>query len=257
MDVKPQAYLKKESLDGVLIITFYHPQSNSLPRDILSELADSIKGASHNPEHRAILIRSSGDTAFCAGASFNELLTIRTEEEGRNFFTGFGEVILAIRNCPLFVFCRVHGRVVGGGVGIAGACDYVLATTNAAVKLSELAVGLGPFVVGPVIERKIGPAAFQALAIDAHSWRTAEWAEHHGLYSQTFDTVESMDESLNALIKRITSSSPNAMALMKRSFWEGTDHWPELLLSRAAISGKLVISPFAQSAIQSFKKVRK
>ena len=245
--------VQSETLQGVLTISFFHPLSNSLPRSLLSELADCITEASSDPKNKVILLRSVGERAFCAGASFDELLTLETEKQGSDFFSGFGEVILAIRSCPLLVICRVHGKAVGGGVGLAAAADYVLATRQASIKLSELAIGLGPFVVGPAVERKLGTSAFSSLAIDSPSWRTADWALQNGLYTEVFETTEALDAALHALSLRLANSSEEALKALKRTFWEGTEHWPELLSKRAAISGKLVISEFAQSTISRFK----
>jgi methylglutaconyl-CoA hydratase len=250
----PTPFVRTETLDGVFTITFFHPQSNALPREILGELAQAIRKASENPENRVVVLKSAGERAFCAGASFDELVAIETAEQGEHFFSGFSNVILAIRSCPLLVICRVQGKAVGGGVGLAAAADYSLATQHASLKLSELAIGIGPFVVGPAVERKLGTAAFSSLAIDAASWRTAEWGLQKSLYAQLFNTAEELDAGVEELASRLASSSPAAMESLKKVFWQGTDHWEKLLADRAKISGKLVLSEFTRSAIATFKK---
>lgn len=238
---------------GVGSITFFHPASNSLPGAILRELAKHITDAGANPSIKVIVLRSGGERAFCAGASFDELVAISNEQEGLAFFTGFALVINAIRTCPKFVIGRVQGKAVGGGVGIASAVDHCFATKYASVKLSELAIGIGPFVVGPAVERKLGVSGMATLAVDARSWKSAEWAANHGLYAEVFNSADDMDVAVDRLAAELASSNPDAMANLKRILWEGTEHWDALLSERAAVSGKLVLSEFTRNAIAAFK----
>lgn len=248
-----EAYVKLYIENQIGVIEFFHPQSNSLPGKILNQLAETITDAGKNDDILAILLRSGGERAFCAGASFDELIAIETEAEGKEFFSGFAKVINAIRTCPKFVIGRVQGKAVGGGVGVASSVDYCFATQFASVKLSELAVGIGPFVVGPAVQRKIGTAAFSELAIAATEWRTAEWAAQKGMYAHVSDSAESMDQALSEFLEKIKTFSPAAMAEMKRIFWEGTEHWDKLLVERAIVSGTLVLSDFTRNAINKFK----
>jgi methylglutaconyl-CoA hydratase len=224
-----------------------------LPGKILEELAKEIHFAGTHAETKVIILKSAGDKSFCAGASFDELVQIQTEAEGQKFFSGFAHVINAMRKCPKFIIGRIQGKCVGGGVGIAAAADYAIAVEGADIKLSELAVGIGPFVVGPAVERKIGASAFSALAIDASLWRNSEWAKRKGLYAEVHQSIENMDESVHRLANTLAHSSPQAMAEMKKMFWKATEHWDELLKERAAISGKLVLSDFTKQAIEKFK----
>ena len=239
---------------GIANIEFQHPLSNSLPGKILASLAKHIEEAGSNDSIKVIVLRSSGERAFCAGASFDELISIKDIETGKQFFSGFANVINAARKCPKLIIGRVQGKAVGGGVGMASAADYCLATKHAAVKLSELAVGIGPFVVGPAVERKIGTSAMSQLAIDASEWQSAEWAREKGLYAELFDDIEALDEAVLKLSTTLSKSNPEAMAMLKKVFWEGTEHWGELLAERAAMSGKLVLSDFTVQAINAFKK---
>lgn len=238
---------------GINTIEFFHPQSNSLPGKILESLAREIHFAGTHDETKVIILKSAGDRTFCSGASFEELASIRTETEGHHFFSGFAHVINAMRKCPKIIIGRIQGKCVGGGVGLAASVDYAIATNHAEVKLSELAVGIGPFVVGPAVERKIGTAAFSALAIDATQWRSTDWAKRKGLYAEVHETIEGMDEAIARLSNTLAHSSPDAMAEMKKIFWRGTEHWDELLRERAAVSGRLVLSEFTRSAIAKFK----
>lgn len=235
---------------GVATISFHHPKGNSLPASVLADLAAAVKKLGEDGAARVIVLRSEGTGAFCAGASLSELRAISDERSGKAFFLGFANLILAMIRCPKFIIARVQGKTVGGGVGILAASDYVIATNAAAVRLSELAVGIGPFVVGPVIERKIGLAAFSALAVEA-GWRDAAWAATHGLYSSLHDSLEAVDAATTELAARLAASNPDAMSRMKRVFWEGTEDWEKLLSDRAATSGKLVLSDFARKAIAS------
>jgi len=249
-----EGYVKTEFHNGVTAVEFFHPQSNSLPARILDELAQSIHRAGNDADTKVIVLRSAGEKAFCAGASFDELASIRNADEGLQFFSGFAHVINAIRLAPKFVIARIHGKCVGGGVGIAAAADYAIATETAEIKLSELAVGIGPFVVGPAVERKIGTSAFSQLAIDATMWRNADWARRKGLFAEVHSHVDGMDESIARLTEILSHSSPEAMTEMKKIFWKGTEHWDRLLIERAAISGRLVLSEFTRKAIEKFKK---
>jgi methylglutaconyl-CoA hydratase len=248
-----EAYVKNEFHKGVTTIEFFHPQSNSLPGKILNELSLAVKHAGDDPNTIVIILRSGGDRTFCAGASFDELTAIRNESEGLQFFSGFANVINAMRCCPKFIIGRIHGKCVGGGVGLAAAVDYAIAAEGADVKLSELAVGIGPFVVGPAVERKIGLSAFSQLSIDASMWRSAEWARRKGLYAELHPDSEAMDEAVERLSNTLVHSSPAAMEEIKKITWKGTESWDSLLKERAAISGKLVLSEFTKNAIAKFK----
>lgn len=248
-----EGYVKTVVHQQVGSIEFYHPQSNSLPSCLLEELSKAINHAAHDPEISVIILRSAGEKTFCAGASFDELLSIDNNEKGKKFFQGFAHVINAMRKCPKFIIARIQGKCVGGGVGLASAADYSIATDKSEIKLSELAVGIGPFVVGPPIERKIGISAFSQLAIDASMWRNADWARRRGLFAETHSSIEEMDESIAKLALKLSRSNSEAMAEMKKIFWHGTENWDSLLDERAAISGRLVMSNFTREAIASFK----
>lgn len=235
------------------MISFYHPKSNSLPGALLTELAETITKAGKDETVNVIILKSEGEKAFCAGASFDELIAISDYETGKKFFMGFAKVINAMRKCPKFIISRVQGKTVGGGVGIVAASDYSFAVEGASVKLSELALGIGPFVVGPAVERKIGKGAFGELSID-YDWRNAKWAEERGLYNKVFSSVEEMDDAVDQLAAKLAGESIDAMKELKRILWEGTENWDELLEHRAEISGKLVLTDFTKKYIESFKE---
>jgi methylglutaconyl-CoA hydratase len=235
-------------------ITFGHPLSNSLPGRVLQKLADTIIELGNNEQVKVIVLKSEGEKSFCAGASFDELISIKDHATGIKFFSGFANVINAARKCPKFIIGRVQGKAVGGGVGLASAVDYCYATKFADVKLSELAVGIGPFVVGPAVERKIGLSAMSQLAINATEWRSAQWAYKQGLYAELFDTIEEMDLEITKLALKLAKSNPQAMTMLKKVFWQGTENWDELLIERAGMSGELVLSEFTINAINAFKK---
>ena len=237
--------------DGVADICFGHPKSNSLPATVLRDLASAVLDASARSDVRAIVVRSYGTGAFCAGASFDELVAIRDAAQGKDFFMGFARVIGAMIQSPKPIVVRVHGKAVGGGVGIVAAADYAIATSNASVRLSELAVGIGPFVVGPAIERRIGTGAFGAMAIDA-DWRDAAWAERHGLYARVVENVAALDAEVGQRVRTLASANPEAGQGIKRAVWAGTDDWAALLEQRAATSGTLVLSDFTKKAIAAF-----
>ncbi len=247
------SYVKAELHSHIYTVEFYHPQGNALTTSLLAELMHEISHAAHSADARVILLRSAG-SAFCGGASFTELLQIQTEEEGIRFFSGIANLILAMRRCPKFIVACVHGKCVGGGAGIAAAADYAIALEGADIKLSELTIGIGPFVVGPVIERKTGLSAFSQLAIDAGNWRNADWARRKGIYAELHPTLESMEESIARLAGSLSRYSAEATAETKKMIWQNTEHWEKLLPERAAISGRLAMTDFAKQFFETFRK---
>jgi methylglutaconyl-CoA hydratase len=252
-DIRLEGAVVTETRDAIAIVRFAHPKSNSLPSALLQKLAGEIDSVAGNSGIKAIVLRSEGTGAFCAGASFDEMKAVNDATGGREFFSGFARVILAMIRAPQFVIVRVHGKATGGGVGLIAASDYSIAVKNASLKLSELAVGLGPFVIGPVVERKVGRGPFQALSIDA-DWRDAAWAERHGLYSRVVDDEKDLDEALAKLIEFIAQANPEAIRQLKQAFWTETEDWPALLERRAAISGALALSAHTRAAIERFEK---
>jgi methylglutaconyl-CoA hydratase len=243
-----EGYVRSEVANGIATITFFHPKSNSLPGYLLADLAEAVTQAGGNPDARVIVLRSDGDGAFCAGASFAELQAISDAASGKKFFMGFVNLIIAMIRAPKFVVARVHGKAVGGGVGIVSASDFAMASQGASVKLSELAVGLGPFIVGLPIQKKIGMGAFSAMSIDA-DWRDAEWAHRHGLYAELHPDVDALDAALARRVSTLASSNPDAMAQLKKVFWEGTEDWSRQLDERAGMSGTLVLSEFTSRVV--------
>lgn len=238
---------------GIATVSFHHPKSNSLPSKLLKELTEAIDKLSTNKEARVIIIRSEGDKTFCAGASFDELTTIKNMKNGKDFFMGFANLLNAMRKCPKFIIARIQGKAVGGGVGIAAAADYTLASSEASVRLSELLLGIGPFVVGPAIERKVGKTAFVTMSIDAE-WHDAFWAKQNGLFTKVFANNHDLDEAVAALAKKLSGFNLEAIEQLKKVFWEGTEDWDKLLEQRAEISGKLIQSEFSQNYVKLFKE---
>lgn len=248
-----EAYVKQDIKNNIATIEFFHPAQNSLPGDLLAQLADTITAAGTNDEIKVVVLQSGGDRTFCAGASFNELININDEATGKVFFSGFANVINAMRKCPKFIIGRVQGKTVGGGVGLASATDYCMATKFAAIKLSELNVGIGPFVVGPAVERKLGLSGMSQIAIDANTFYSAEWAQQKGLFTQVYDSVEALDENVKTFAEQLCTYNPEAMKEMKTVFWKDTEDWDTLLSQRAEISGRLVLSEFTKNKLKEYK----
>jgi len=254
MDSSENGFIKTVIENKIATITFSHPASNSFPSALLSDLTAQLNIFSDDDNVTIIILKSAGEGAFCAGASFDELLSINNLEDGKAFFSGFANVINAIRTCKKLVIGRVQGKAVGGGVGLAAACDYVFATDYALVKLSELAIGIGPFVIEPAVSRKIGKTAMSQLTIAATEWKDADWALENGLYFDVYSSIKDMDSALEVFVSKLTSYNPEALSEMKKVLWENTSHWDTLLYERAAISGKLVLSDFTKNALNQFKK---
>lgn len=240
--------------NNIATIEFYHEASNSFPSELLSRLANAFHELSKNNDVQVIVLKSEKESTFCAGASFDELVAVSTFEEGKNFFLGFANVINAMRTCSKIIVGRIQGKAVGGGVGLAAACDYCIATEQASIKLSELTIGIGPFVIEPVVKRKIGLAGFSELTLDAASWQTAYWAKEKGLYAKVVETINELDVEVDNFVLKLSKYNPEALFELKRVLWKGTENWDELLANRAEISGKLVLSECTKNALQKFKK---
>ena len=239
---------------NIATLLFFHPSSNSFPSTLLQQLTDEINTLSKNDSVSIIILKSAGTGAFCAGASFDELLSVSNYEEGSRFFSGFANVINAMRKCPKLIIGRIHGKAVGGGVGLASACDYSFATTKSEIKLSEIAIGIGPFVIEPAVSRKIGKMAMSEMTLNPTAWKTSKWAFEKGLFSEVFENIEELDIRLEEYTNELSSYNPDALLEMKKVLWEGTSHWDSLLYERAAISGRLVLSDFTKNALEKFKK---
>lgn len=252
--VGPKGNLSTIINNHIATIEFGHPASNSFPGELLDRLTNQLYNLSNNDDVRVIVLKSEGDKAFCAGASFDELIAITNLSEGKAFFSGFANVINAMRTCSKLIIGRIQGKAVGGGVGLASACDYVLASEAASIKLSELSIGIGPFVIAPAVDRKIGLAALSELTLNPTEWKNAYWAKEKGLYSEVFESIKQLDEAVDLLSDNLASYNPIALEEMKKTLWEGTAHWENLLIDRAKISGELVLSVFTKNALNQFKK---
>lgn len=251
--MEKQPYVKHDIKNNIATVEFFHPAHNSLPGDILAKLADTIIQIGKDDTVKVVVLKSGGDRTFCAGASFNELIAIENEKEGEKFFMGFANVINAMRKCPKFIIGRVQGKAVGGGVGVASAMDYCMATKFSAIKLSELNLGIGPFVVGPAVQRKLGASGMSQIAIDANSFYSPEWAKKKGLYTKVFDSAEELDDEVQKLAEQLCFYNPEAVKEMKQMFWRGTEDWDVLLNERAKISGRLVLSSFTKEKLEKYK----
>jgi methylglutaconyl-CoA hydratase len=246
-------FIKVQIENHIAIVTFSHPASNSFPSVLLENLTAQLRDISTNTDVYVVILQSEGKT-FCAGASFDELLNIEEFESGKQFFSGFANVINAMRQCSKIIVGKIHGKAVGGGVGLAAACDFAFASHEASIKLSEIAIGIGPFVIEPAVSRKIGKPAMTHLTLQPNTWQSADWALSKGLYADVFDSYEKLEEATLSFAKKLATYNPEALAEMKKVFWEGTEHWDELLYERASISGKLVLSDFTKNALGQFKK---
>lgn len=246
-------YVTLQIKNEVGYIEFFHPNRNAMPSDILSQLEKTITEAGHNDDVNVIVLKSGGDRTFCAGASFNEVIAVHDAETGKRFFSGFANVINAMRKCPKIIIGRVQGKTVGGGVGLAAATDYCLATQYASIRLSELSIGIGPFVIEPAVTRKIGLSAMSQMTIDAETFFSSEWAKEKGLYSDVFETTEALDEAVKTLAERLAGYNPQALSEMKKVFWKGTENWDTLLIERAQISGSMVLSTFTKKTLKRFR----
>lgn len=239
-------------VDNIGIIEFFHPKGNSLPSELLNKLVDTFHKVSTNSSIAVIVLKSSGDGAFCAGASFDELIQIEDQESGQRFFSGFAHLLLAMINTPKFIVTQVQGKVVGGGVGIVAASDYVIATKDSSIKLSELTLGIGPFVIAPIIEYKIGVSALASLSINASDWKDANWALQKGLYHELVANKIELEDSALKLASKLSAYNPEAMKELKKILWEKLVDLEKLLPERAHISGKLAQSEFTKSFINKF-----
>ncbi|MGV8916071.1 MAG: enoyl-CoA hydratase/isomerase family protein [Kaistella sp.] len=246
-------FVNQELKNTISEITFGHPKSNSLPGEILEKLAQTILESGKDQNVKAILLKSEGERAFCAGASFDELLEIEELEKSKIFFGGFAKVLNAMRSCGKLVIVRVQGKTTGGGVGIACAADYCFATKDSAMALTELNLGIGPFVIGPYVERKMGKSAYAAMSIDA-DFRSADWCQRHDVYHSVSENIEKMDEEINVFMEKLSTRSSDALVLIKKVSWEGTEHFEQLMPERILMSASLILEDSAKENIGKIKE---
>lgn len=246
------AYVSTNIKNKVGYIEFFHPNKNSLPSSVLKDLKQAIRYAGNNNEIHVIVLQSGGDKTFCAGASFSEITAVKTSKEGNQFFLGFADVINAMRTCPKLIIGRVQGKTVGGGLGLIAATDYCMANKFASIRLSEISIGIGPFVIEPAVTRKIGVSAMSQITINAETFFSAEWAKNQGLYTEVFDSTEALDEAVQNIAEKLSTYNPEALTKMKGIFWENTQHWDALLRDRAKITGALVLSEFTKNTLKKF-----
>src|SRR5690606_8836165 len=240
-------------VNGIATVEFGHPAGNSFVADLLDRLTLAIDQLSENIEVSVIVLRSEGDRAFCGGASFEELTQISTLSEGKIFFNRFALLINSMRRCKKVIVGRVQGKTVGGGVGIVAACDYVFAAEAAAVRLSELTIGIAPLVIAPAVERKIGVAALSEISLSPTEWKNAYWALEKGLFSKIFPKLGELDREQGIFTDNLAKYNPEALMEWRKVLWEGTDHWDKLLTDRAELSGRLVLSEQTKTALHTFK----
>ena len=251
---RPNGSLYTKIENQIATVEFGHPASNSFVSELLDRLTHEFRQLSEDKNVSVIILKSEGDSAFCAGASFDELMAISNAQEGIAFFSGFAHLINAMRTCKKIIIGRVQGKAVGGGVGLVAACDYVFASIDASVRLSELTIGIAPLVIAPAVERKIGIAAISEISLSPSEWKNAYWAKEKGLFSKVYDTLQEIDKELEYYSRKLASFNPQALEQWKKVLWEGTAHWDKLLIERAEISGKLVLSEFTKNALSKFKK---
>jgi len=251
---RPNGSLYTNINNGIATVEFGHPASNSFTSELLERLTKEINELTTNNEVAIIILKSEGEGAFCAGASFDELVAISNLEEGKAFFSGFANVINAMRTCNKPIIGRVQGKAVGGGVGLAAACDYVFATVDASVKLSEISIGIAPLVIAPAVERKLGKDGLAEMALNPTEWKNAYWAKEKGLFAKVYDSLKELDKELDNYSFKLASYNPEGLAAMKKVLWEGTENWSSLLVERAEQSGRLALSEATKAALAKFKK---
>ena len=257
IEKKLTPFVKHTVLNGIATISFFHPEQNSLPTIVLRSLIKTINLLSNDSGILVIILKSDGRGTFCAGANFTEMLEINDSISGYKYFNGFADLINTMRLCPKLIIVRVQGKSVGGGVGLLAAGDYCMATKDAAIKLSDFNIGIGPFVIEPAIERKIGRSNMAQLTIDATSFYSPAWALDKSLYNAVYDDIKSLDIAVQDFAVKISNFNPIAVTKMKEIFWKGTEDWGLLLSERAYLSGKFVLSPYTKKALKLFKQKKK
>ncbi len=251
---RPNGSLYTNTVNGIAIVEFGHPAGNSFVSELLDRLHEALIVLSEDPQVKLIVLKSEGERAFCAGASLDELQSVTNLEEATAFFSGFAKVINAMRTNNKPVIGRVQGRAVGGGVGLIAACDYVFATEDAAVRLSEISIGIAPLVIAPAVERKIGVAGLAELSLAPSSWQNAFWAREKGLYAKVSGSMKEMDKELDIFTSQLATCPTAALQAMKKTLWEGTEHWDQLLFQRAEKSGRLSLTPETKEILARIKK---
>ncbi len=244
MQVIMEEYLNIEMHGNYAVIEFFHPSHNSLHTGLLDKLRIAIDDLEKEESVNCILLKSGGDRTFCAGANFDEMKSISNFDEGKKFFSGFGKVIQSMKKSSKIIVGRIQGKAVGGGVGIIAACDIAFATKFASIRLSELSIGIGPFVIEPAVTRKLGISGFSELTLRPLVWKDALWVKSKGMFSEVFKTTELLDDYVDKYIKSLSSYSPVAIREIKKMLWHGTESWDSLMEKRAEISGELAMKNY-------------
>lgn len=242
---------------GIATIEFGHPKANSLTSALLEGLMQEFNSLSENDKVSLILLKSKGEGAFCAGASFDELLQIDNLTDATHFFNGFANVFLAMRNCKKPIVGQIQGKATGGGVGLIAACDYTLATENAWIRLPELAIGIAPFVIAPVLIRKIGTTALNEMYMTPNLWKESHWAQRYNLYTQVLKNIKELNEQTAHFTENLAKINSNVLAEMKQITWKNTENWSEELHKNATLSAKFLLSEETKSILMNFKNSKK
>lgn len=237
--------------NSIAKIQFYNPASNACDPSMLAQMVHAFNTLSANSQVKVILLSSKGNKAFCAGASITHLSELKDMKAATDFFSGFGRLILSMKNCNKIIVTSVQGKAVGGGVGIIAASDYVIATENSGLRLSELMIGIGPLVIAPAVIRKVGVAHFSQLSLKPSTWKDAKWGAAHGLFNELVTDGDSLENVTVDYCNSLASYSAQALSALKSVLWQGTEHWEELLYENAAKTATLSLSEDAQ---ESFKK---
>ena len=205
--------------NGLFTLTLNRPEKrNALDTPTLDLLHAGLERANLDAEVRVVALRGAGKD-FCAGADLNELLDSaeKSPEENERAALHLGSVFTAIRELPKLVVAVTHGRTLAGGLGLATACDLVLAQASGHFGYPEIKRGFVPAMVMTLLRRSVGEKIAFDLAATGRVLGAAE-AYQVGLVSRVIADEEYSDRVAD-ILEQLAATSASALALTKQQFY--------------------------------------
>lgn len=275
MDKPPTTHMISLSIEGAqanLTLT-RSDKFNAMNVDMIQELIavlewtaersagrqDALHDANGTPYLRTLVLRGEGKH-FCAGADINMMRDAgaNTPEENRADSERLDRLFNGLWAHPCFTVGAVQGVALGGGAGLVSCCDYVVATQNVRIALSEGKLGILPAVIGPYVYRRLGSATFRRLAMQASRVRGEE-ALRVGFIEALVDDQEALEAAVSSIVAEVMTTGPSAVTLSKEltlgfDRWTGSDE--ELRNWTLDFTSRMRGSKEGQEGLSSFLEKR-
>lgn len=185
---------------------------------------DALHDENGTPYLRTLVLRGQGKH-FCAGADINMMRDAgaNTPEENRADSERLDRLFNGLWAHPCFTVGAVQGVALGGGAGLVSCCDYVVATQDVRIALSEGKLGILPAVIGPYVYRRLGSATFRRLAMQASRVRGEE-ALRVGFVEALVEDQNGLEAVVQTIVDEVMTTGPSAVTLAKE-LTLGFDRW--------------------------------